>query len=425
MNQSNTHWSTLSPIKIPHLRHHQNVLPLAAFFLAFLLLAVLAPAAYPLQDPPIPTWCADNAEDIDISLTECQALEELYLNTGGANWLDQQGWLNDTAVCSWDRITCDAGHVSILTLSTNNLVGVIPDSISGLSFLTSLDLTGNQLSGPIPSSLGSMIYLTSLSLGGNQLGGSIPIELGQLSFLEQLDLGDNKLSGSIPSQLGNLSSLTIWLFLGGNQLEGPIPEPVCNLSPTLTNIDYNKLDVSDLSPEACDALFFNWRETQTVPPTNLAANPITVNTVQGSTAVTADVMVSWLPIAYTGDGGNYEVFTKQISSDTIESRGTTADKEADSLQITIDGDPANFIYFVRTNTPAHPTNQNALTSVESEEVELGPVAIRMLDIRANTPLLYLPALAPLALLFLTGIAVAVISSRERVLKSNQEPVNSD
>lgn len=386
---------------------------------AFLLLAVLAPAAFPLQDPPVPTWCADNADDIDIPLTECIALEELYLNNGGTSWPDRQGWLDNTAVCSWDRVTCAGGHVSILTLSTNNLVGTIPASLSSLSDLITLDLTGNQLSGPIPGSLGSLSNLKTLSLGGNQLEGSIPVELGQLASLEQLDLGDNKLSGSIPSELGNLSSLSIWLFLGGNQLEGPIPEPVCNLSPTLTNVAYNKLDVSDLSPAACDTLFFNWRETQTVPPTSLAANPIIVNTVQGSTAITADVVVSWLPIAYTGDGGSYEVFTKHIPSSAIESRGTTGNKMAQSLQITIDGDPASYTYFVRTNTPAHSTNQSDLTSVNSEEVEIGPVAIRMLDMRANTPLLYLPALAPLALLLLTGIVVAVIIRRERGADSNQ------
>ena len=48
------------------------------------LLAVLAPAAFPFQGAPPSTWCVDNAGAIDVDLSECQALEDLFQSTTSA-----------------------------------------------------------------------------------------------------------------------------------------------------------------------------------------------------------------------------------------------------------------------------------------------------------------------------------------------------
>lgn len=401
-------WLTFSPANNPNRPYS----PQHIWFAAFLLLAGLALVAAPRLSAQNGSWCASSGQS-DIPEAECQALEDLFLSTNGqTGWVDKSGWLASTAVCTeWFGVTCDSGHVSSVALVSNNLEGPLPASLSNLSLLNELTLSGNLLSGPLPASLGSISTLETLLLGDNDLDGSIPVELGNLSELTTLDLGKNQLEGSIPSELGQLSNLTIWLFLEGNQLEGPIPAEICSLTPLLATVDHNKLEPPTSAPEACDTLFPDWQLTQTVPPTNLSADLITVNSAQDATEITAEVVVSWLPIAYTGDGGNYEVFTRQLSSSTITSRGMTADKTAASLQVTVTGNPENFAYFVRTNTPAHGENQNDLISKDSEEVEIIPNAIRMQEFRAGTPLLYFPALAPLILLLLTVVAVAAFRKR--------------
>jgi hypothetical protein len=174
------------------------------------------------------------------------------------------------------------------------------------------------------------------------------------------------------------------------------------------------LDVSALSPTACDTIFGDWRLTQTVPPTSIGASEVVINTTQDAASVTADVTFTWLPIAYTEDGGWYQVLTRDTVANVVSLRGTTettGGKTAAELTVTIPGDPTKFAYFVRTFTPAHEGNQNDLTSVDSEEALIDANAISIVELKAGAPLLYLPALAPLLLLVLTGAAVVLVSRK--------------
>jgi hypothetical protein len=392
-----------------------NVCQALRFLLVFpLVLVGLVIIAVPTQAQP-PTWCGNSGQS-DIAPEECLALEDLFESTSGDNWVNNDGWLDSTAVCTdWYGVTCDdAGeHVVILDLNSNNLDGTIPASLNDLTALVSLDLTNNQLSGSIPTSLGSLSNLTALSLGSNQLDGSIPTELSQLEAITTLDLGRNRLSGSIPESLSQLTTLTGYLYLDGNQLEGPIPAGICSLNLLPSNVDYNMLDVTD-PPAVCDDIFGDWRDNQTVPPTAIEASEVVINTVQDAAAVTADVTVTWLPIAYTEDGGGYEVWTRDIISNQEKFEATTetsGGKAAAELTVTIPGDPTKFAYFVRTSTPAHAGNQNDLLSVGSEEAFIDTNAISIVELEAGTPLLYLPALAPLLLLVLTGAAIIGVNRK--------------
>jgi hypothetical protein len=90
---------------------------------------------------------------------------------------------------------------------------------------------------------------------------------------------------------------------------------------------------------------------------------------------------------------------------------TTGGKTAAELTVTIPGDPTKFAYFVRTSTPAHAGNQNDLLSVGSEEAFIDTNAISIVELEAGTPLLYLPALAPLLLLVLTGAAIIGVNRK--------------
>ncbi|KAF4357549.1 receptor-like protein EIX2 [Cannabis sativa] len=85
-----------------------------------------------------------------------------------------------------------------------------------------IDLSSNQLSGEIPETLTHLVQLNQLNLSWNNLDGGIPKEIGKLSNLQSLDLSNNNLSGQIPSSLATISFLS-FLKLSNNNLFGKIP----------------------------------------------------------------------------------------------------------------------------------------------------------------------------------------------------------
>ncbi len=169
--------------------------------------------------------CADVTE---IPQTECEALFALFVDTIGVNWIDRTGWLTTDAPCGWRGVTCEAGHVTALSVESNELKGPIPPEIGDLSDLRHLDLHGNRLEGTIPPELGRLAHLQALYLYKNSLVGGIPPALGDLGALEVLNLSNNPLRGSIPPALGNLDNLE-WLRLVHDQLERGIPPALGNL----------------------------------------------------------------------------------------------------------------------------------------------------------------------------------------------------
>ncbi|MEN8219934.1 MAG: Calx-beta domain-containing protein, partial [Pseudomonadota bacterium] len=190
------------------------------------------------QSVTVAQAATDCAAVTEIPSTECEALVALYNSTDGANWADNSGWLETNTPCGWKGVTCSSGHVSQLSLSSNQLTGSIPSQLGNLTKLESLRLNANQLTGSILTEFGNMSGLWYLRLDDNQLTGSIPSQLGNLSNLMYLELYNNELTGSIPSQLGNLINLRE-LHLYDNELTGSIPSQLGNLS------DLWQLDLSD------------------------------------------------------------------------------------------------------------------------------------------------------------------------------------
>ncbi|KAK9937224.1 hypothetical protein M0R45_014028 [Rubus argutus] len=90
-------------------------------------------------------------------------------------------------------------YLTIIDLSSNNLLGEIPEEISSLLVLGTLNLSMNQLSGTIPSKIGNLQLLETLDLSQNQLSGQIPQSLSSLTFLSHLNLSHNNLIGRIPT----------------------------------------------------------------------------------------------------------------------------------------------------------------------------------------------------------------------------------
>ena len=185
--------------------------------------------------------------------TDREILELLYLNTGGLNWKQANGWLSDADLSEWHGVETDAaGRVVELRLPYNGLSGSLSPELGGLGRLKTLNLRLNQIDGGIPAELGQLSELEALYLGGNRFSGPIPPELGDLVRLKWLDLGGNQLTGSIPSELGKFAHLTS-LNLGRNFLSGQIPSELGDLDP-LNALYLQRNQLSDGIPGALGRL---------------------------------------------------------------------------------------------------------------------------------------------------------------------------
>ncbi|KAE9463030.1 hypothetical protein C3L33_05065, partial [Rhododendron williamsianum] len=102
--------------------------------------------------------------------------------------------------------------VSSIDVSSNGIIGEIPEDLTNLSGLWNLNLSGNHLTGRIPEKIGDMKQLESLDFSRNKLFGSIPQSLSSLTSLSHLNLSFNNLSGRIPTgnQLQTLNDRSIY-----------------------------------------------------------------------------------------------------------------------------------------------------------------------------------------------------------------------
>ncbi|RZB41161.1 receptor-like protein EIX2 isoform X1 [Glycine soja] len=115
-------------------------------------------------------------------------------------------------------------QASGLMLSENNfsdLFSFLCDQ-STASNLGTLDVSHNQIKGQLPDCWKSVKQLLFLDLSSNKLSGKIPMSMGALVNMEALVLRNNGLMGELPSSLKNCSSLFM-LDLSENMLSGPIP----------------------------------------------------------------------------------------------------------------------------------------------------------------------------------------------------------
>ena len=197
---------------------------LKELLLITLLSSVSLFAAAPFAD----NFC--DKPNLTIPKTECEALEALWNSTGGENWTNTDGWGVDTNVANWHGITLTEDNASVDKIDMqqgnailgNNLVGEIPDAISGLSHLRLLFLGSNHLFGNIPTTLKDIPTLIAVGIEKNNYSGALPKLIG-LNHLVAFYANENNFTGTIPKEYNQFLKLK-FLILYKNHLSGAIPD---------------------------------------------------------------------------------------------------------------------------------------------------------------------------------------------------------
>jgi Leucine-rich repeat (LRR) protein len=180
------------------------------------------------------------------------ALVAIYNLADGAHWKDSRMWKLDTPIDTWPGIKLNKeGRVIEMSITNGTVSTVeweIPEVLTELSELSTLQIVGSKLKGEIPEFLYGMTKLakirfntnnltgalsdkisqwtelTELYLNGNkQLGGSIPATIGQLKKLESINIAQTAISGTIPAELAGCTALKNFMAYE-TSMSGPIPE---------------------------------------------------------------------------------------------------------------------------------------------------------------------------------------------------------
>ncbi|RPD70447.1 L domain-like protein [Lentinus tigrinus ALCF2SS1-7] len=195
----------------------------------------------------------------------------------GQTGLSNGGWAKDVRFCAWQGVRCDGfGRVSSIQLTFPAVPAKIPDEVTALTGLTSLQVIGdtNIPAGDLPTSFNSLSGLANLHLEStaiNTLPSTLLSSLGNLTTLtlvknakmtgdmssgftslplqnlvinnqalptnpisallsssaahslQILDLSSTSLTGSLPSDLSGFTALTELHLDSNNALTNPLP----------------------------------------------------------------------------------------------------------------------------------------------------------------------------------------------------------
>ncbi|CAA3007560.1 LRR receptor-like serine threonine- kinase FLS2 [Olea europaea subsp. europaea] len=116
--------------------------------------------------------------------------------------------------------------VKLIDLSSNNLVGDVPDEITNFVMVAGLYLSINNLSGFLPTNIERLRTLDFLDFSRNHISGGIPTGVSQLDQPRVLDLSYNNLVGKI-SQSIHLQTFNASAFDGNLALCGLLLTKAC------------------------------------------------------------------------------------------------------------------------------------------------------------------------------------------------------
>src|SRR6476660_1587746 len=91
------------------------------------------------------TVCANiHTVNAQVNVQDSLALVDLYNNTNGPNWTNNNNWLTVASVRNWTGVSVSSDNrVVYLFLEQNNLTGTIPSQLENLTQLIYLRLGNN------------------------------------------------------------------------------------------------------------------------------------------------------------------------------------------------------------------------------------------------------------------------------------------
>ena len=174
-----------------------------------------------------------NGGDPAKQLTDKEILVKVFESTNGPNWKasDATNWLSEKPIGEWEGVTTnDEGRVIALRIAGDNVNGILPAEMGGLTALEQLFIFVRDCDAPnvIPKEIGRLTKLNNLSLTVHtkpKMDKPVLPDLSTLVDLKKLYL--KGFGGVIPENIAQLSKLQI---LGLHGYEGKIPESICKLS---------------------------------------------------------------------------------------------------------------------------------------------------------------------------------------------------
>lgn len=165
-------------------------------------------------------------------LTDREILIKIYKAMNGPEWQgdESNNWLSDKPIGEWEGVkTNEEGRVIALRIAGDNVRGLFPSEMVGLSELEQLFISARDCDVPdvIPAEIGELIKLNSLSITVHTRKPDKPVlpDISSLVNLEKLYL--KGFGGAIPENITQLSKLKI---VGVHGFEGKIPENICELT---------------------------------------------------------------------------------------------------------------------------------------------------------------------------------------------------
>ncbi|XP_008799129.1 probable inactive receptor kinase At5g10020 isoform X2 [Phoenix dactylifera] len=187
---------------------------------------------------------ARGSSDVDALLEFKKGIKEDPLGHVFSTW--NRGDSPDSSGCpqNWYGVQCSGDRVSSITLNDMALVGNVSlSNFARMGMLRNLSLSSNQLMGILPSELGSASSLEFLDVSQNLFVGNVPIELTKMVNLVYLNLSSNNFGDGI---LGQLQSV-VHVDLSQNQFSGSVKSIMADGSSEIIsslqylNISHNKL----------------------------------------------------------------------------------------------------------------------------------------------------------------------------------------
>ncbi|WVZ92163.1 hypothetical protein U9M48_038250 [Paspalum notatum var. saurae] len=129
--------------------------------------------------------------------------------------------------------------LELLDLSSNHLVGELPNSIANCSSLTYLSLWGNGFGGQVPPGLGAIPGIEKLILGSNSFDREMPPDLMNCTALNYLDISNNGFGGEVQGLFGKLTSLTHLKLHSNSYTDGIVSSGILGL-PKLIMLDLSR-----------------------------------------------------------------------------------------------------------------------------------------------------------------------------------------